>query len=340
MVVEKRIVYGGYYQMDKKEIAEIANTILEQKPDPVIEHLLKTKILNQRLPNNCVQSSGWYEKLKGEQRADGSWGRYHSANRLSTEEAALIGMFPTTEAAVFRCCSMGLDKNDPIVQKAIVYLERVLKRETMIPDHPVRLQQWEQGIDLIGAAVLSLMDSENHVFDSIYDNYLKVFQTIFASGSYDAKKDAEAQLNILGLKEGFGLNNKFTLYLLSSRSNRIPKSLECNVLDWIWYYKPGVYYYKSFQLCSYEKATDAIIGAAMLPSMEILTKFRFWRPVCKGFIEYLISRRGIDGYWDFGKKPNIMNEIPFPLSESWRGKNNRKFDYTTKVLLLLNAYYR
>jgi hypothetical protein len=192
--------------MDKKDIQKTARKIVDQKPDPIINFLLRTRILGDGVSQNMLRTSSWYAKLKKEQEPSGSFGRFHS-------------------------------------------------------------------------------------------------------------KDY--------------------------RLKDVPKKLQGQLLNWIWHRPEGFYYYsrKKESLSSFKDADDKAITGVLFPAVNILRRFPCWKTACGDFIQYLINRRGEDGYWDFGKPANITNEVLFPLSENRRKSNTRKLDYTTHVLLLLNSYF-
>lgn len=65
--------------------------------------------------------------------------------------------------------------------------------------------------------------------------------------------------------------------------------------------------------------------------------FPSWVRFAGSAIEWLWSRRGADGYWDFGPRPHSVAVLPF--SDDWRAGRNRRFDWSTRVLVLLGRYH-
>ncbi len=64
--------------MDKEDILKTARKIVDQKPDPIINFLLRTRILGDSVPQNMLRVSSWYARLKKEQERnrrseDGYW---------------------------------------------------------------------------------------------------------------------------------------------------------------------------------------------------------------------------------------------------------------------------
>jgi hypothetical protein len=64
--------------------------------------------------------------------------------------------------------------------------------------------------------------------------------------------------------------------------------------------------------------------------------FPSWTRFAQASIAWLWAQQNGQGYWDFGPRPSSISNLP--LSDSWRSKDNRVFDWTTRVLILLRKY--
>jgi hypothetical protein len=321
--------------MDKEDIFKSARNIVDQKPDPIINFLLRTRILGDSVPQSMLRASGWYSRLKKEQEPSGSFGRFHSKDYRLKKEIA------TTETAVSLFVTMGLDNSDPVVRKTIRFMERVHKKEDVWPDPAEKHPWWEPLMLLLNDSVLSRLKPYSPLLDDTFNNWISVAESSFKSGQYELIADKIAQQEIFGTKKTFHLFNKYAFFTLTARIDDVPKKLQDQLLSWIWHRPEGFYYYsrKKESLSSFKDADDKVITGVLLPAVNILRRFPCWKTACGDFIQYLINRRGEDGYWDFGKPANITNEVLFPLSENRRKSINRKLDYTTHVLLLLNSYF-
>lgn len=73
-------------------------------------------------------------------------------------------------------------------------------------------------------------------------------------------------------------------------------------------------------------------------SLEMLARlFPSWIHFAQSSIAWLWEQRNQQGYRDFGPRPGSKSYLP--LSDSWRDRKNRQFDWTTRILILLRKYY-
>jgi len=72
-------------------------------------------------------------------------------------------------------------------------------------------------------------------------------------------------------------------------------------------------------------------------SLELLSLFPSWPGFAKDAIQWLWNQRSPEGFWDFGPRPT--SSVALRLSESWRRKAARRFDWTTRVLVLLWRFH-
>ncbi len=307
--------------------------MLNQNPDPIVKHILINNIL-KAINNDYLYESKWYRQLKEEQNSNGSWGRFHS------EDSKIKSIFRTTEEAINRCISIGIIKTDPILKRAIDYMERLLRKEENIQDWPEKNDRWETGVEMFIGGTLSLIDPENSILDDIFKKWLQIAQIAFKSGQYQYEDDRQSHKVINGISceiQYLALNNKYAISILAARSKVIPADLRKKLIKWIWNKEKGIGYLRDFQLCSFHKVDDKYIVDTWFNALDIISNFKTWKVVCKYFIDYLINRNTNNSLWDFGKR--ATQNIIFPLSGNWKKKKNRIFDYSTKVLLLLDKYF-
>lgn len=75
-----------------------------------------------------------------------------------------------------------------------------------------------------------------------------------------------------------------------------------------------------------------------LSSIELLARlFPSWVRFARSSINWLMEQRDEQGFWDFGARTNAITFLP--LSDSWRERRQRQFDWTTRSLILLRRYY-
>jgi len=70
---------------------------------------------------------------------------------------------------------------------------------------------------------------------------------------------------------------------------------------------------------------------------ELLSRFSAWRHHTRHAIQWLWNQRTSESLWDFGPRASTLSVLP--LSETWQKASACRFDWTTRVLILLEKYY-
>ena len=74
------------------------------------------------------KSGKWATKIVELQKEDGSWGKFHSLGKPSSEQPI------TTEQAIGRLWRLGFTEDDAVIKKALSYMHDCLAGEKGIPD--------------------------------------------------------------------------------------------------------------------------------------------------------------------------------------------------------------
>jgi len=276
--------------------------------------------------------SRWILELEKEQRADGSWGRFHSAMKTK-------GKIVTTEAAVERGLALGLEASDPTFHVTIDYLSGLLNGTVDFPDPPERNNRWATGKQLFAAATLARISPTLPILDKTWELWATIAERTFASGRYDLEAEIQAHQMLTGasVKDSYlVLNNRYQLVLLGSRVARLPKAVEYTMVDWVWHKDDGVGYLEVPLANLPSRFTPGMLDR-LFTSLEILSCFPSWSRLADNVIGWLWKKRNSEGFWDFG--PQASMSVYFPLSENWRTAEKRRNDWTTRVLALLRNYY-
>jgi hypothetical protein len=117
------------------DLEAIAVQILEMDPDPVPRFRLLRDVLGldptdaaYNDAKKALQESKWTALLEGSQWADGTWGRFH------TQDSRLKQPFPTTESVIAIAVDLGLDGQDPILQRVLPVLLGYMEGTKVWPD--------------------------------------------------------------------------------------------------------------------------------------------------------------------------------------------------------------
>lgn len=321
-------------------IEELANQILTQSPGVVVRYRLLRDVLMRPGDDEELEAARqdlWHsqhiQKLAEEQYLDGSWGAFHSQN---TQRKQTI---PTTEVGVQRALALGLDNSHPILAKTAEYILSVMRGERPFPDRHEKNDRWATGMRLFLAATLSLIYPDHPMLEADRQLWASITRRAFQSGQYVSEDEEQAHLDLTGatVRDSYlVLNGKYQLTLLASLPGRIPAPLENKLLAWLWQRGDGIGYLNVPLNCQPSAKPGPL--DRWLASLELLARgFPGWVGFASAPVEWLWQQQDQDGYWDFGPRPSSIANLP--LSDSWRGKYHRQFDWSTRILVLLRRYY-
>lgn len=336
------------------QITEVARTILEANPDPVVRLRLLRDVLKRSSDAREVEAatrdlvkSRWVRELEREQWADGSWGRFH------TEDTTIQQRIATTEEGVSRAIALGLDAAHPILEKAVEYITGVLEGTRAWRDRREvswGRRWWDSSVQLISAATLAQIQPQHPILEEAWKTWSAILQRAFPSGHYRRDREIQGHLELLDLKDlsayarkaikrrrALNCFSKYHVALLGSRAHRLPPSLEEAYVATVWTLGVGYLGVPAATAPARLVEKPPYHMEAWLASIEFLTPFPSWCIHAKNPMEWLWTHRSEEGRWDFG--PRSTRSTYFPLSENWRRKGNRASDWTTRVLVLLRQYY-
>lgn len=321
-------------------IHETAERILARDPDPVVRFRLLRDVLRRPIEDHELMQarqnlahSRWVQELEREQRDDGSWGRLHSKDYSANQK------IPTTEAGVERALALGLDAAHHVMRKTARHLAAILDGKIQPRDRPEKNDRWPTGVQLFAASILAQIAPDHPTLDDVWDLWANIARCTFASGSYDPEAEIRAHRVLTGatVKNSYlVIDNKYALTLLSSRPADLPRDVETALLSWVWHKEDGIRYLAEPVQHPPRHHKVGRLDRWFL-SLELLSRFPAWRTLAGDVIQWLWDERTPDGLWDFGPRPAYS--VALPLSESWRKRAVRQFDWTTRVLVLLMKYY-
>ena len=323
-----------------KEIEGTAKQILKQSPDTVVEFRLRRDVLRQSFGDigfqeakSNLKDSINVRELVNRQREDGGWGAFHSRSTKLKQK------IPSTEVGVERAISLGLDASHLVLKKAAKYILSIMEGRTEFPDYHEKNDRWETGMRLFLASTLSLIHPEHSILDKDRELWHAIAKRTFNSGKYDEESEINAHIELTGatVKNSYlVLNSQYQLNILGSIHRTLSIELEMALLQWIWERPDGIGYL-GIPLNRKPPSKSGQFDR-WLASLELLARlFPSWVHFAGESVEWLWEQRNNQGYWDFGPRPRSISNLP--LSDGWRRKNNRVFDWTTRGLSLLRKYY-
>ena len=326
--------------MKQLELIEgAAERILAHGPDPAVRYRLLRDVL-LRSPGDpeviqarkALDGSRWVRLLAAEQHADGGWGKFHTRNYQSKQKTG------TTQGGVERAVALGLDADHPVLGKAAQYITGILEGRIEFPDRAEKNDCWETGSAMFAGAKLAQIQPDLPVLDGVWDLWAAITRRSFSKGEHDLDAELGAHRSLTGRSGRCGwlrLNNIFAVTLIGSRARQLPKPVEKAYVQWLWERPRGLIYLDAPFRRPPQRGKFAL--DAWFTSMELLSFFPSWRRLAGSAVAWLWKRQNRQGLWDFG--PRSICSLWFPLSESWRKRMSRQYDYSTRALALLRRYY-
>jgi hypothetical protein len=323
-----------------EDIEATATKILDLTPGIVVRYRLLRDVLKKgsdcpelRQAQDNLKHSPHVQELDQEQWTDGGWGAFHSRS------TRLKQRIPSTEVGVERALSLGLDASHPVLQKVSAYILSIMQGDIAFPDHPEKNDRWQTGVRLFLASTLSLIHPDHPALNDDRELWREIARRTFQSGKYSEPDEIDAHAELTGatVKDSYlVLNNRYQLNILGSTPGTLSEELETTLLQWLWERPDGIGYLEI--PLNQPPPTKPGPFDRWLTSLEMLARlFPTWVHFAQPQIEWLWKQRDERGYWDFGPRPSSMSFLP--LSNDWRNRQSRLFDWTTRVLILLRKYY-
>ena len=326
----------------QERVRHFAQAYLRLNPDPIPRLLLLRDVLHRDLADQelcdakyAALQSKWVIQLAAEQNDNGGWSRFHSMNSKVRHK------IPTTEYAVLKAISLGLDQGDAILAMAKSYCEGLLNGAIAWPEDEGKEpnDRWPTGEEMFISAILAMIDPQNTLLKNVIEKWCHIAEAAFATGTYDPEAEWRAHCQLTGattMRNSYlVLNNMYALTILGSAADKLKPQTEQALLDWVCQYPRGVGYLNVPIHTSIPNLQSRSTGL-WFTTHWILSRFRAWRERIKPDVDTLWSMQSPDGLWDFGAKVGMYN---FHLSESWRKPKNRLIDQSLRILLLMERYY-
>lgn len=295
-----------------RDIENIGGYLLSQCPNAVLRHRILRDIY--RLPagdglltqaKEAVLRSNWVKALT-----------------LSTNIHLL-------EKAIHRAIIIGLDKGDDFLASAADFLVSIVRTQ---PLHPQRTDETDWATLNIAAYLLSQIDPGNSAMDWLWNCWSSIAQASFSSGKYSSENETLAIHDLLKTDSGTalpGLNSKYVMGILASRSGVLPKMLEELLLNHVWQ-SQSCMGYQGLNLSAFPlEGGSQETPEAWLSALEVLSGFSLGLIFAEPQVSMLWNIQGDDNLWGLWNTPEWM------LSDSWQDDKYRKMDMTARILIYL-----
>jgi hypothetical protein len=315
------------------EIHQNAIKLLEMRASPVASLRLKREILALEPDQTKVENhSRQVRLLMDEQRTDGSWGTFHSRDTSAKQRIT------TTEAGVERAICLGLDQNHPVLTRARDYIQSIMLGRIPFPDYHEKNDRWPTGMRLFLASTLARIDPSHKILEEDRSLWREIAMRTFHSGEYSEEDEilAHAALTGASVRNSYlVINNRYALNVLGSRRALLPPTIEESLLAWLWQHDRGIGYLDMpFGKTPSLKKPGSL--DRWFSSLELLLRtFPRSAPRLAVWIGWIWDQQDDDGLWDFG--PRSPSSDFLPLADDWRRREQRRIDWSTRVLLLANT---
>lgn len=281
---------------------------------------------------DLYKNSKWAHEILALQKADGSWGCFHTACGASNSSF-------TTEQALRRLKILGYTIDDAPIQKAVEYMLTCMKGHKAIPDRREKTHNWNIFTEMMLATWIREFTLSEEIASRVAMQWAEILSEAFLSGKYshDAYRMAYSK-RFAEKPRGARFVDFVSFYPVSLLSSSLEPKTERALLDYILNHPAGIYYiYNEPVGIKGIKSAPAIFESKQashyLAAIELLTRYRNSLDKLQFVVPWLKNNLNEHGKWDLGASAN--DKVYFPLSDDWRKVETRESDCTYRVQRLL-----
>ena len=275
------------------------------------------------------KSGKWAKEILSLVNSEGNWGNFH------TLSVPVKGKALTTEQAIRRLYILGYTKDDEVIAKVIKQMEESVKVKIKIDDYFEKKHDWLFFEKLMLASWIRRFDPLNVYALEIAKEWGIIAEKAFASGKYNEEDDVKAFTEWKGRKPKSGFETGFgMLYHAVLLKDILPEETEKAFIDYYLERPEGMGYIYNNKLSVLPENFESREASCYLAAIEVLAEYKCANEKLAFVKDWLYKNMDENGQWDFGSKAN--DKVYFPLSDSWRDKENRKKDSTERVMKLLS----
>jgi len=219
-------------------IQQITDYLSENISDPVPKYIFVKEILKKNLSspeyvnvyNDMVQTK-WYHELAEDQWENGTWGQLGIGyGNKEAKRKFSRGM------ALRRAREMSLLKDDPMIAKCIMILEKYIRGEEQRPGRIEVHQDGGKGnriwSNFAPAMDINMFDADNPLVKPIQDSVVDILRTAFESGSFDEEFFHQAEREYHTYCFAHPRSGNSPLILRGAKS--MEESLQRKYLSYVW----------------------------------------------------------------------------------------------------------
>lgn len=274
------------------------------------------------------KDSKWAKQIISLQKADGSWGYYHSLSQDSVLPLC-------TEQALRRLYHLGYTIEDECIKKAIDYLSDCLEGKNCIPDRKEKHKDWDIYVTLMLATFIRLFTDKNLVANKVAKTWANIITEAFKTGVYNQTDYEKAYYENLNLPPKMARTRDFAnFYPVNLLVGVLDEKTENAMIKHLLQHENGIYYIYDKKLCEVPTVFASKETTHYLGAIEMLAKYKTAKNELQFVVEWLNQNKNANGKWDLGKDAK-NKKIYLPLSDDWRKVGNRENDCTYRISKLL-----
>jgi len=276
------------------------------------------------------KESKWAYDIIRLQKEDGSWGYFHTLSNPSRQNPI------TTEQALRRLEILGCTIEDEPVSRAVSYMQDCLEGKKAIPDRREKVHDWDVFTALMLSAWIRRFTKDIYSANEVAHKWAEIISHAFAKGVYDSDMYVDAYKRVYRLPpKGARLLDFAVFYHVSLLADVLDDKTALPFMDYILHNKSGIYYIYGSELAKLPAEFKTKDASRYIAAVELLADYR--NPGCREKLlfvaDWLNNNREPEGYWDMGTA--VKDGVYFPLSDSWRRKENRIKDCTYRISRLI-----
>lgn len=254
------------------------------------------------------------EDLINYQKEDGSFGPFHSMSKNSQI---------TTEKALNRFFYLGLDKNNPIVEKTLSYVRKCFHGDLEIPDRKEKVMQWNVFEKLMFGTWLVIFKKEDEDVRKLQSIWRDLIKESISEGKFNLDLYKTNYQRAFGrLKAGQRVIDPTSFYMVNFLRNQLDDYTSMAYFEYVM--EKGIYYIYDKNLHDLPKVFDHKNTIYYLIAISLAAPYTRDKGSLNFVKEWLLNNQAQDGLWHM---KNLKSDgIIFPTSSSWRAKESKLND--------------